>query len=324
MIVILCKSKDNYAQNIIEWLKIYDCEYVVVDLDFEFFFKIEIIFKRFDFKIKLLLNNGMELNFNEISYFLCRSGSLKKNMITHSISNEFDNKIADYYLNLEKDTLIDFIYEEISKKSLGFISQKPLNKLIQIRKAQLAGILVPDTFITNSKKNINKFTDSTELITKAIQENIGFQDRVKVIYQRVKLVKIKELPFSFFPSLFQKRLIKELEIRTFYLDNKFYSIAIYNSEQVVDMRDYYHVQNHFKFQLPKELELKLTQLMKTLNLVSGSIDLILSDKGEFYFLEVNPAGQYDWVSVFGSYNLDEKIAKFLNKHEENNKKINKN
>ena len=55
--------------------------------------------------------------------------------------------------------------------------------------------------------------------------------------------------------------------------------------------------------------------MKLLGLISGSIDLILSNNKDYYFLEVNPEGQYDWVSVFGGYNLDKKIAKYMINYE---------
>ena len=52
-------------------------------------------------------------------------------------------------------------------------------------------------------------------------------------------------------------------------------------------------------------------MMNKLELISGSIDLIKSQNGKYYFLEVNPNGQYDWVSQYGGYYLDKKIAYFL-------------
>jgi glutathione synthase/RimK-type ligase-like ATP-grasp enzyme len=52
-----------------------------------------------------------------------------------------------------------------------------------------------------------------------------------------------------------------------------------------------------------------------MGLTSGSIDLMLASNGDYYFLEVNPTGQIGWVSDFGNYCLEEKIAQYLLKKE---------
>ena len=77
------------------------------------------------------------------------------------------------------------------------------------------------------------------------------------------------------------------------------------------MRDSYQNQNHFKLKLPVNIEKKINSLMIKLNLISGSIDLIYSKTGEYYFLEVNSEGQYDWLSKLGGYNLDCEIANYI-------------
>jgi glutathione synthase/RimK-type ligase-like ATP-grasp enzyme len=56
---------------------------------------------------------------------------------------------------------------------------------------------------------------------------------------------------------------------------------------------------------------KIDEFMSSLNLKCGSLDLIYSTNDELYFLEVNPNGQYDWVSYFGNFNLTKNIAEIL-------------
>lgn len=51
--------------------------------------------------------------------------------------------------------------------------------------------------------------------------------------------------------------------------------------------------------------------MKKMNLDTGSIDMIVTPELEYVFLEVNPVGQYDMVSVPCNYHLHSKIAKIL-------------
>jgi Holliday junction resolvase-like predicted endonuclease len=54
------------------------------------------------------------------------------------------------------------------------------------------------------------------------------------------------------------------------------------------------------FSLPKDIEAKVTILMESLQLRTGSIDFIFSRQGECVFLEVNPDGQYGYNSDAGN------------------------
>ena len=126
----------------------------------------------------------------------------------------------------------------------------------------------------------------------------------------------KYIPDTFPPSFFQKCIEKEYEIRTFFIENDYYSMAIFsqNDEQTkIDFRNYNESKpNKFiPYILPEDIKSKLIELMKCINLNCGSIDLIVGKDGNYYFLEVNPVGQYDMVSVPCNYNLHKKIAEYL-------------
>lgn len=51
--------------------------------------------------------------------------------------------------------------------------------------------------------------------------------------------------------------------------------------------------------------------MNFLDYQTGSIDIVVDKLDVYYFLEVNPIGQFKQVSSPCNYNLEEKIAKFL-------------
>lgn len=40
-------------------------------------------------------------------------------------------------------------------------------------------------------------------------------------------------------------------------------------------------------------------------------NIVVDEKGDYYFLEVNPVGQYGMVEFPCNYKLNEKIAKYL-------------
>jgi glutathione synthase/RimK-type ligase-like ATP-grasp enzyme len=65
------------------------------------------------------------------------------------------------------------------------------------------------------------------------------------------------------------------------------------------------------FSLPENIELKLELLMKGLKLDTGSIDLILNREGDYVFLEVNPTGQFGWLSKSCNYYIEREIAKHM-------------
>lgn len=62
--------------------------------------------------------------------------------------------------------------------------------------------------------------------------------------------------------------------------------------------------------LPKNIEQKIHLLMQSLDLNSGSLDFIKSGS-KYYFLEVNPVGQFLGMSVLCNYLLEKEIAEYL-------------
>ena len=65
--------------------------------------------------------------------------------------------------------------------------------------------------------------------------------------------------------------------------------------------------------------MKLLKLMKKLGLNFGSIDMIKAKNGEYYFLEVNPVGQFGMVSHPCNFSIEKHLAELLiSKNEKNN------
>ena len=106
------------------------------------------------------------------------------------------------------------------------------------------------------------------------------------------------------------------EIRSFYLNGTFSSMAIFsatNMKTAIDMRSYdlENPNRKVPYKLPLEIEKKLNSLMLEEKLNTGSIDLIKGLDGSYYFLEINPIGQFGSVSQTCNYYLEKKIAKYL-------------
>jgi ATP-GRASP peptide maturase of grasp-with-spasm system len=233
------------------------------------------------------------------------------------------NRVLSSFLSDE----IKVLYENAIHDAVQYpnIEVGNLNKLTVINKAKKLKIHTPNTLVSNSKNDLLDFfiLNNKSIITKTIGEveAFDFEDRSYALFTEVITdEKIEKLPNVFFPSLFQQMIEKSYEIRSFYIDGDFYSMAIFSgSDQKtkVDFRKYNQTKPNrtVPYQLPSNLELKLHKLMLELGLNTGSIDLIKSIDNKYYFLEVNPVGQFGMVSKPCNYFLEKIVANKLKKYE---------
>lgn len=64
-------------------------------------------------------------------------------------------------------------------------------------------------------------------------------------------------------------------------------------------------------ELPEELGRRLLDLVVSLDLEYGCLDLRRTDEGEYYFLELNPAGQFLMVERDTKQPLTESLCRLL-------------
>ena len=163
------------------------------------------------------------------------------------------------------------------------------------------------------------------MLTKSISDSFSFSYKNKQYFHLTESLNredIIEKDNTFFPSLFQNEIPKLCEIRSFYIDKKFYSMAIFSQlekQTRIDFRNYNYLkeQRIALFELPENIKEKLKQLMISLKLDTGSIDLIYTKNNDFIFLEVNPVGIFDMISRPCNYYLEKIISEYLIKKSKN-------
>lgn len=240
-------------------------------------------------------------------------------------NNKFDSIIR--VLRTEEITIKNFFLRNINvKKWLTSPNNSNVNKLTVLKHAKEIGINIPDTIICTEKIEIEKFLlKHKEIITKPLNVGISYHEEEDVVYnytEKIKFKDIKDIPDVFFPTLFQKMIKKKYEIRSFYLDGNFYSMCIFSQLDKQTNTDF-RIYNKEKpnrlvpYKLPLQVEKKLKRLMKTLNLNTGSIDIVKGKDNKYYFLEVNPVGQFGMTSYPCNYYLEKKVAEYLVKNDLN-------
>lgn len=192
------------------------------------------------------------------------------------------------------------------------------NKIKVLMTAQKCGLQIPKIIVTNHKTSI---ADKEEdIISKSIFDSTiacwGVENRGMMYTTKVKNDDLKNLPSMFLPSMIQNLIKKKLEIRTFYLDGECYSMAIFSQNDNMTKLDF-RCYNWDKpnrtvpYQLDEKTEDKIHALMQEIGLNCGSLDFIMDEDGELYFLEVNPTGQFGMVDFPCNYNLHRKVAEKL-------------
>ncbi|NLR82475.1 grasp-with-spasm system ATP-grasp peptide maturase [Chitinophaga eiseniae] len=222
--------------------------------------------------------------------------------------------VRDFLLGVKRIDSSVFVLGDLSKEEY-------CNKLHNLNIAHTVGIKIPPTIITSRKSELEKFINLYGIIvTKAISntptfhfENSNYSTRGTAI---LTAEGINKLPDRFFPILAQKYIDKVLEVRVFYIKGDCYAMAIFSQDSEktkIDYRNYDHEQANriVPFKLPTIVKQRILKLMRALDLDTGSLDLIYTTHNEFVFLEVNPCGQFDWLSYNCNYYIERRIAKML-------------
>ncbi|MGH9914725.1 MAG: grasp-with-spasm system ATP-grasp peptide maturase, partial [Pyrinomonadaceae bacterium] len=247
-------------------------------------------------RIKLTTNESHQKKFNILSFFR--------------------------HLHDELQTVSEFFFSMLSSAAwLGHPSNSSLNKLKVLKLAAELGLDIPDTLITTDIDNLRRFAKKHgAIIAKPASEILMcvFDEHMYATYASVIPEHLlNDAPWrGSFPSLFQERLKKKYEIRTFYLDGKCYSMAMFTQRHADTQTDFrrYTYENPTRtvpYQLPGHIENAIQALMKALQLDTGSIDIVRTVDGRFVFLEVNPVGQFGMVSAPCNYFLEREVARSL-------------
>jgi ATP-GRASP peptide maturase of grasp-with-spasm system len=300
MILIFSDNNDRTTIEVIRWLVALNKDFILVNDDE--FFDIKADKKQF-----FLQSQKNSFFLDDIQSVWYRRGGLFFKRYQYS------NNSINIYMNETQHWLEDYILKTLaSKKHINKQSNSHVNKLLVLEYAQNIGLNVPEYFLAENTDEVILAKTITKAITgNASLDNI-LENKDGMLYTSIIDKKEKD---SFFISFFQEKIEKDFEIRTFYLNGECYSMAIFsqNDDQTkTDFRKYNNEKpnRNIRYSLPKDVEDKVQKLMQVLDLNCGSLDFIKS--GDlYYFLEVNPVGQFANVAYHCNYPLFKKIADYL-------------
>lgn len=208
------------------------------------------------------------------------------------------------YLNLERKHFWEGLFLSLDHcKWINpmFGTQIAERKLYQLQIAKRLGLLVPKTIITNNRESaLNFLKNCSSSIIKPISNGLQvINDKVfsiyttEISYQSFNQMNITSIFDT--PVFLQEKIQNKGDIRVTIVGSTLYAVKITKDGDDVDWRKPNLKKNYSIIDLPSKIQDKLLLLNKTFGLVYSAIDLILTPKGDYIFLEVNPVGEWVWL-----------------------------
>lgn len=166
--------------------------------------------------------------------------------------------------------------------------------------AQNLNLKTPSVLFTNDSKLVEDFYKVNKPIVFKTGSLLGVHfDKQRILVDKVKPKDIIQEELVLSPTFFQKYIDKKYELRIHVIGNKVLVCRIDSQKSKktkIDWRNY-DIANtpHYKDKISKEIENKLIELVRRLNLNFGIIDGIIDKDGEFNFLECNAYGHWLWI-----------------------------
>jgi len=198
----------------------------------------------------------------------------------------------------------------------------------QLKLANKAGLLIPDSIITNSPYDARNFVKKVggKCIYKTLTPHVwDNSDNNTLSIARATLVNQSTLQDDFTirscPLLLQEYINKMYDVRVTIMGEFMNAIAFISKDgqPPVDWRPAYQ-QSTVDLQeimIPESVKHKISIFMKTADLVFGTVDFSVDKNGKWWFLEINTQGQFLWTEQEKNLGLLENFCHFLKSKDPN-------
>ncbi len=187
------------------------------------------------------------------------------------------------------------------------------NKLYQLKIARLCGFPVPETYVGN----ILPESIQPELIyiVKSLDTAL-FYDKGQEMFTYSTMIDGQELlnaEIQSAPIIVQEYLHDKTDIRVTVIGDTIFAVSITKNGFNIEGDWRKNEKESLKYSpidLPLNVQDQIKELMHKLGLNFGGIDLALVGD-TYYFIEINPTGEWGWLIFTAKLPIDKVIAEFL-------------
>jgi glutathione synthase/RimK-type ligase-like ATP-grasp enzyme len=192
-------------------------------------------------------------------------------------------------------------------------------KPYQLSIAQKLGLNSPRTLISNSPDEIFDFYEDCagDIVFKPFTSPVWQTSNGPKTVPTTSLSRgmLESADLTVAPAIYQKRVNKHAEVRATVMGRTIFAWEKrFDKREDLDVDWRYMFKNakHSIHRLPAEIEAACFSLLDQLGLVFGCFDFAIDQDGRYFFLEVNPQGQWLWGDrVNEGCNQLEAMAEFL-------------
>lgn len=196
------------------------------------------------------------------------------------------------------------------------------NKVEQLAIAQDLGLNIPSTLVSASKDTVADFFDIHDgrLICKAVKHGFVHRETHALIATTQRIDEKFLLEFENYasvPMIYQNEIPKTFDVRVTVVGEAVFATAIHsqeNKETEVDWRvaDVARVElAHERIDLPIKVADDCRRITQHFGLRYSAIDLVLDTEGTYFFLELNPNGQWGWIEEATGYPIREALIRCM-------------
>lgn len=203
------------------------------------------------------------------------------------------------------------IFENAKWMNNPIDTYKAENKLLQLKYAKSVGFNIPYTLVTNN--NVLRNIDNN-IVVKSIDTALFTIDNNEAFFYTTILSsnELNNFDISLFPLTIQNNLEPKLDYRITLAGKELYSTMISDNGRGVS-GDWRKQKDSLKFtdcDIPDTIKEKCFALLNKFNLSFGGIDLI-KHNNDFYFIEINPTGEWAWLVDTAKQKIYEGICDYL-------------
>lgn len=187
------------------------------------------------------------------------------------------------------------------------------NKLYQLEQAKQFGLDIPKTWVGNALPD--EISDSRLYIVKSLDTAL-FYDNGKELFTYSTMVMGKELreaEIKDAPVIIQECVCGKTDLRVTVVGDELYAVAIKKEGKHIEgdwRRTPKENLEYIPVDLPTGLQNSIRQYMHSMGLEFGGMDFALVDD-TYYFIEVNPTGEWGWLVYSSHLPIDQAIVKTL-------------
>ncbi|MEW8059445.1 MAG: hypothetical protein AB2787_08220 [Candidatus Thiodiazotropha endolucinida] len=270
-------------------------------------------------------NNKINLNLDyevqDVTGLFCKFTQLPSKSKLQSIANEYKQYASsEIYDALIGSLLALCPYAHwINRPDAEFLSHI---KIRQLSLAATLGFHIPNTIITCDQRRLVDFWNENDgkVITKAIHRGWVAEtkqiDKNWVLFTNdVQAEHLEQLNKNNWPPiLFQQKIEKQYELRVLVIGDKYFAAQL-DSKNVTDWRvDEHIVATSNPIHIPTNIADACIKLTSRLNLALAAIDIIVDANNNYYFLEANSQGGWEWMDIHLGFPIRDTIINELTSH----------